>query len=137
MMLALDSSMTSQKRLSILLDCERKDLYGVPQYTLEEKRVYFSLNDFEADYVGAIRSRSHRCFFIALLGYFKTKPVVLSPSYGEVESDLQFIAQEYYSGFKFKRFNLTQKQKDRFYSKIFDLLKHTAWSNDLHRFCRK
>ena len=125
-------SMTSQRRLSILLDSEIKDLYGVPQYSLDEQRVYFSLNDIEERTANSIRNRAHRCFFTALLGYFKTKPVVLSPSYGDVEKDIKFIAQEIYPDFKFKRFSLTQKQKDRFYQKVFILLNYNAWDNTEH-----
>ena len=114
--------MAFRKRLTILIDSEIKDLYGPPKYSIEEQRLYFALNDDEEQAISSIRNRSHKCFFIVLLGYFKSKPVVLSPSFGEVEADLKFIAKELYSGFGIRRFSLTQKQKDRFYQKIFDLV---------------
>jgi len=79
--------MAFRKRLTILIDSEIKDLYGPPKYSIEEQRLYFALNDDEEQAISSIRNRSHKCFFIVLLGYFKSKPVVLSPSFGEVEAD--------------------------------------------------
>jgi len=67
--------MAFQKRLIILIDSEIKDLYGPPKYSIEEQRLYFALNDDEEQAVSSIRNRSHKCFFIVLLGYFKSKPV--------------------------------------------------------------
>jgi len=125
--------MAFRKRLTILIDSEIKDLYGPPKYSIEEQRLYFALNDDEEQAISSIRNRSHKCFFIVLLGYFKSKPVVLSPSFGEVEADLKFIAKELYSGFGIRRFSLTQKQKDRFYQKIFDLVGHQKWDLSQHQ----
>lgn len=122
--------MAYQKRLTILLDSEVKDLFGIPIYSIEEQRVYFALNDVEAKVVNAIQDRLHRCFFIVLLGYFKTKPICLNPNFGDVENDLRFVAQEHFPGLKLRRFSLTQKQKDRFYLKIFELIRYQVWSVD-------
>jgi TnpA family transposase len=125
--------MAFKERIRILVDSEINDLYGPPKYSIEVQRLYFALNDDEERAVSSIRNRSHKCFFIVLLGYFKSKPVVLSPSFGEVESDLKFIAKELYLGFGIRRFSLTQKQKDRFYQNIFELAGHKKWDVSLHQ----
>jgi uncharacterized protein DUF4158 len=122
--------MAFKERLSILIDSEIKDFYGVPNYSIDEQRFYFALNDLEFKTVNLIHSRLHRCFFVVLLGYFKTKPVVLSPNYGEVEQDLKFVANELYSKLGIRRFSLTQRQKDRFYLKIFDLLDYQVLATE-------
>jgi len=75
--------MPYSKCLSILQQAEISDLYGIPNLSLEEKRVYFALNDLEFGAIKYIRDRYHQCYAIALLGYFKIKPIQLNPSYSE------------------------------------------------------
>jgi hypothetical protein len=125
--------MAYTERIQILIDSEINDLYSPPSFTLEERRFYFALNDREAKVANSIRNRSHRCFFVAMQGYFKSRPVVLSPSFGDVEEDLCFIAQEQLPGPDIRRLSLDQKQKDRFYQKIFDLLNYQKWSGTQDR----
>lgn len=125
--------MATQKRLQILIESEIKKLYSPPRFTLEERRFYFSLNDKETIVAKSIRNRSHRCFFVALLGYFKSQPVVLSPSFGDVEEDIRFIAKEQLPGPGIRRFSLDQKQKDRLYQKVFSLLNYKKWQTKKHR----
>ncbi len=125
--------MAYTERLQILIESEINDLYSPPCFTLEERRLYFSLNDKEAKVAKSIRNRAHRCFFVALLGYFKSKPVVLSPSFGDVEEDLWFIVKEQLPGSGIRRFSLDQKQKERLYQKIFDLLNYQKWRDKQDR----
>ncbi len=125
--------MAIQKRLQILIESEISNLYSPPSFTLEERRFYFALNDQEAKVANVIRNRAHRCYFVALLGYFKSRPVVLSPSFGDVEEDLRFIAKEQLPGPSIRRFSLDQKQKDRLYQKIFDLLNYQKWRDKQDR----
>jgi len=40
----LDYQMAFKKRLTILLEPEIKDLYGIPTLSVEQKRVFFYLN---------------------------------------------------------------------------------------------
>lgn len=91
--------MPYKERLKILHDAEINDLYGIPNLTLEEKRISFALNDLEMDVIKSIRDRNHKCYAIALLGYFKIKPIPLSPSYKALQEDLTFIAEEYFPKF--------------------------------------
>ncbi len=121
--------MAYAERIQILTESEINDLYSPPCFNLEERRFYFTLSDLEMKVVKSIRLRAHRCFFIALLGYFKSRPVVLNPSFGDVEEDLRFIAKEQLFGSGIRRFSLNQKQKDRLYQKIFDLLNYQKWQN--------
>lgn len=125
--------MAYTERPQILLESEINDLYSPPGFTLEERRFYFALNDLEVRAVKSIRSRSHRCFFVASLGYFKSRPVVLSPSFGEVEEDLRFIAKEQLPGRLIRRFTLNQRQRGRLYKKIFDLQNYQKWQGNSHR----
>lgn len=125
--------MAYTERLQILIESEINDLYSPPCFTLEERRLYFSLSDKEAKVAKSIRNRARRCFFVALLGYFKSRPVVLSPSFGDVEEDLWFIVKEQLLGPGIRRFSLDKKQKDRLYQKIFDLLNYQKWRDKQER----
>lgn len=119
--------MAYTERIRILLESEINELYSPPSFSLEERRYYFSLNDREAQVAKSIRNLSHRCTFIALLGYFIFKPVVLNPRYGQIDQDVQFIAKEVFPGPGLRRFSLDQKQRDRLYQKIYGLLKYLNW----------
>jgi TnpA family transposase len=121
--------MAIQNQLQILTRSEINDLYSPPRFNLEERRFYFALNDLETKVVKSIRLRAHRCFFIALLGYFKSRPVVLNPGFVDIEEDLRFIAKEQLHLPGIRRFSLNQKQKDRLYQKIFDLLDYQKWQS--------
>jgi hypothetical protein len=75
--------MPNSKRLTILHEAEVNDLYGVPSLLLEEKRVNVAVNDLELDAIKSIRDRKLKCYAIALLGYFKIKPIQLNPNWNK------------------------------------------------------
>jgi hypothetical protein len=125
--------MPNSKRLTILHEAEISDLYGVPSLSLEEKRVSFALNDLELDAINSIRDRKHKCYAIALLGYFKIKPIQLNPPYKELQEDLAFIAEEYFPKFKVPRFSVSRMQKVRIYDKTLDLQDFKIWEAEQHQ----
>lgn len=120
--------MSFEKRLSILYQSKIVVLSGIPALDDEQWRQNFSLNSIEAEAAARIRNISHRCFFVALLGYFKIKPICLNASFGDTESDLRFIASEYYDKPTLKRFSVSPAQISRFYKRIFELRKHHEWN---------
>lgn len=125
--------MSYKERLKILHEAEIHDLYGVPRLTLEGKRFTFALNDLEMDMIKSIRNRNHKCYAIALLGYFKIKPIPLNPSYKALQEDLEFIAAEYFPQFKVPRFSVSRMQKARIYDKILGLVNFKSWDAAQHQ----
>ena len=125
--------MPFKERLTILHKSEISDLYGIPYLSLEEKRVSFALNDLELSVIKSIRDRKHKCYAIALLGYFKIKPIQLNPTYKELQQDLAFITEEYFPQFKVPRFSVSRMQKARIYDKILSLLNFEAWDAKQHQ----
>lgn len=83
--------MAIKNELSILTNAELTNLYSPPLFSIEEQRLYFTLNDKELTQCRSIRQRTHRCYFIALLGYFKSKPVVLNESFSSMADDLHLL----------------------------------------------
>lgn len=69
---------------------------------------------------------------IALLGYFKSKPVILEPNYKEMQADLQFIADTHYDSLKLSRFSVNRMQKARIYAKILSLTGYSSWNTEDH-----
>ena len=90
--------MSRDKRLSILTAAEIEDLYSVPSFNESYQRFYFALNDKELAELSRIRQRKYRCVAVALLGYFKCKPILLNPSYKSMQDDLAFIARFHFKG---------------------------------------
>jgi len=125
--------MLYKERLTILQTAEINDLYGIPCLSLEEKRVSFTLNDLELDVIKTIRARNHKCYAIALLGYFKIKPIQLNPTFKKLQEDLTFITGAYFPQFKVPRFSVSSKQKTRIYGKILSLLNFEAWDAKQHQ----
>ena len=90
-------------------------------------------SDPEQDVIKSIRDRNHKCYAIALLGYFKIKPIQFNPTYKELKEDLTFIAEEYFPQFKAPRFSVSRKQKTRIYDKILGLQNFGAWDANQHQ----
>lgn len=98
--------MRKSRRLAILTPIEVEDLYRVSSFNESYQRFYFTLNDKELVELSRLRQRKYRCVAIALLGYFKCKPILLNPTYKSMQDDLAFIARYHFNGLKFRRFSL-------------------------------
>ena len=67
--------MAIKNEISILTRAEQADLYSPPIFSIEEQRLYFSLNDGELAVFRSIRLRAHRCYFVAILGFWGFPPL--------------------------------------------------------------
>lgn len=122
----------AEKRIKILTEAEIDELYSAPAFNQQDQRFFFSLNDAEIRAVQKLRDRRSKCMFVILLGYFKSRPIPIIPTYNKVKSDLKFVAQEVLPGLGLRPFNLKQRDKDRIYVRIFELLEYSAWSEKHH-----
>ncbi|MCG8415937.1 MAG: DUF4158 domain-containing protein, partial [Pseudomonadales bacterium] len=125
--------MATEKRIKILTETEISELFGPPTLNSNDQRFFFALNDAELAECKRIRERDHRCMFVVLLGYFKVKPIVLSPGYHQIKQDLKYVCSEVIPGPGLRPFNLTQKTRVRIYQRIFKLTGHQRWLNKSHR----
>ncbi len=128
----LETYMKQQsKRLTILLDSEIQELYSPPTLSIEQKRLYFVLNDLEMAMFSAFRDRHVKIYFVILLGYFKIKPVVLTVNFSRIKEDFYFVLAEYLPGISLRPSNLTSLQKSRIYRNIFSLMGFTPANSDI------
>lgn len=125
--------MATEKRIKILTETEISELFGPPTLNSNDQRFFFALNDAELAECKRIRERDHRCMFVVLLGYFKVKPILLSPGYHQIKQDLKYVCSEVIPGPGLRPFNLTQKTRVRIYQRIFKLTGHQRWLNKSHR----
>jgi hypothetical protein len=122
--------MSKDKRLSILTEAEIEELYSPPVFSESDQRFFFALNERELEVINRIRDRKHRVVAIALLGYFKSKPILLNPRFKSMQADLSFVSELYFKDLKYRRFSLKSDQKSRLYERVLSLLRVSNW-NDL------
>ena len=84
------------RRLLILTAREIDDLYGLPCFTDEDRRLYFDLSPVERETVGAIHTTSAAVHLTLQLGYFKAKRRFFVYDREKVLDDLRFILQQYF-----------------------------------------
>ena len=125
-------AMAIQDRVLVLTEAEQAAFYGPPNFTANDKRYFFALNDKERSIARKFLVRNQRCMFVVLLGYFKAKPVVLRPGYHAIKADLQYVSQRVFPGPGHRPFNLSQKENVRIYQRIFELCNYQRWNPNLH-----
>ncbi len=84
------------KRLNILTVKEIQELYGIPQFTPEERTVYFTLDPLEEEQLKNIRYINAAVYFILQLGYFKAKKQFFIFGTQDVADDITYILQRYF-----------------------------------------
>jgi hypothetical protein len=82
-------------RLSILTDAEIEDLYGLPRFTEDDRRLYFDLSPDEqkaaATYTPAIAAH-----FVLQLGFFKARQLFFVYEEEDVRDDLNHIVKRHF-----------------------------------------
>jgi hypothetical protein len=84
------------KRLKILSKNEIQELYGLPNFTYEDRINYFSLNLLEKKELDELRSVRSKIYFILQLGYFKAKKMFFTFNFQEVNEDIVYLLQQYF-----------------------------------------
>ncbi|EDV5457491.1 DUF4158 domain-containing protein, partial [Salmonella enterica subsp. enterica serovar Oranienburg] len=93
-----------------------------------DQRFFFSLNDKELAIAKSLRHRGQRYMLVVLLGYFKAKPVVLNPGFHQIKQDLKYVYQTVLPGPGCRPFNLTPKENERIYQRVFQLCNYQRWN---------
>jgi hypothetical protein len=86
---------TDSHRLSILTDAEIEDLYGLPRFTEDDRRLYFDLSPDEqkaaATYTPAIAAH-----FVLQLGFCKARQLFIVYEEEDVRDDLNHIVKRHF-----------------------------------------
>ena len=84
------------RRLSILSAAEIDDRYGLPNFTQDERSLYFDLSARESAVIGQVRTASVAMHWILQLGYFKAKSQFFVYEERAVWQDLGYIIGCYF-----------------------------------------
>jgi hypothetical protein len=85
-----------QKRLGILGDDEVDAIYSKPNFSSEERDIYFSLSQPEKELLPLLRSVKSQAYFVLQLGYFKAKHRFFTFNFQEVAGDLQYVLKQHF-----------------------------------------
>lgn len=90
-------SASSSHRLNILTPEEVEDLYGLPQFTDDDRKLFFDLSPPERVAVEA-RTPSVGVYLALELGYFKAKRQFFTFEQDAVVDDLRYLLGQYFPG---------------------------------------
>jgi len=87
----------SNDRVKIISNSEIEELYSIPKFTTNERKIYFSLNKKEYQLMNLRGSLESKVHFILQFGYFKATSQFFNYAADEIKDDINFILTEYFS----------------------------------------
>jgi len=93
---APDNNDEKSKRLHILTVAEVDAIYGLPQFTAEDRAHFFSLTADEQAVLSQLHTLTSRIFFVLRLGYFKAVQQFFVFDLPEVMQDVHWIQQTHF-----------------------------------------
>ena len=87
---------SDSRRLSILTAQEIDDLYGLPRFTEDDRRLYFDLSPAERELVDGVFTISVAVHLVLQMGYFKAKRQFFIYTLDAVREDLRHILRRYF-----------------------------------------
>jgi hypothetical protein len=86
------------RRLNILTQAEIDAFSAIPTLSDAEKDHYFHLNDEESSVFTGRESFAIKAVFILFFGYFKFRPMVVSPTADDARDDFLHICNTHFPG---------------------------------------
>jgi len=114
--------MSFEERVQILSEAEQDEFYGPPAFTSADQRFFFALNDKERAVAQGLRHRGQRYMLV----------VLLSPGFYQIKQDLKYVHQIVLPGPGCRPFNLTPKENERIYQRIFGHCNYQRWNAKEH-----
>jgi hypothetical protein len=86
------------KAINILTKAEISDFYSIPDFTEEERKHFFELNDIELKHLEGMRGVNSKVSFIIKVGYFKAKRRFynLDKENDVRKDDVSFVLKKYF-----------------------------------------
>ncbi|MBH0063464.1 DUF4158 domain-containing protein [Pseudoalteromonas sp. NZS71] len=85
------------KRIQILTQSEINELYALPNFSRADREDYFSIDKETQKLINTLRQTETRIYFILLLGYFRSRPIVFNFTFADVEADYNYIKTKYFN----------------------------------------
>ncbi|MDO6653308.1 DUF4158 domain-containing protein [Colwellia sp. 1_MG-2023] len=110
----------------MLTSSEINELYALPNFNHTDREDYFSLDSETQKLVNELRRLETRVYFILLLGYFRSRPIIFNFSFEDVVVDLDYVRTKYFNGKDMMLTDLPRTTKTKLFKK---LLSYTGFSN--------
>jgi TnpA family transposase len=98
------------KRLKILATDEIESIYARPKFNREEQIEYFTLSQSDLEILEVFGSIKSQVYFILQLGYFRAKHLFFIFTFDEVETDFQYIIEQYFNSKQIGGIKVIDKQ---------------------------
>lgn len=124
---------STTKRIKILNETEINELYALPNFNRIDREDYFSLDNETQKLVNEFRRLETRIYFILLLGYFRSRPIIFSFSFSQVSSDLDYVKGRYYSDKNISMDDLSPTTKTKLINKMLKYKGFIAYQSKLDK----
>jgi len=124
---------STTKRIKILNESEINELYALPNFNRIDREDYFSLDNETQKLVNELRRLETRIYFILLLGYFRSRPIIFSFSFSQVSSDLDYVKGRYFSDQDISMDDLSPTTKTKLINKLLKYTGFTAYQSKLDK----
>ncbi len=124
---------STTKRIKILNESEINELYALPNFNRIDREDYFSLDNETQKLVNELRRLQTRIYFILLLGYFRSRPIIFSFSFSQVSSDLDYVKGRYFSDKDISMDDLSPTTKTKLINKLLKYTGFTAYQSKLDK----
>nr|WP_286203500.1 DUF4158 domain-containing protein [Pseudoalteromonas sp. NBT06-2] len=109
----------------MLTSSEINELYALPNFSRTDREDYFSLDSETQKLVNELRRLETRVYFILLLGYFRSRPIIFNFSFNDVVADLDYVRSKHFNGKDMVLADLSRTTKTKLVKK---LIKHVGFS---------
>ena len=124
---------STTKRIKILNESEINELYALPNFNRIDREDYFSLDNETQKLVNELRRLETRIYFILLLGYFRSRPIIFSFSFSQVSSDLDYVKGRYFTDQDISMDDLSPTTKTKLINKLLKYKGFTAYQSKLDK----
>lgn len=121
-------------RIQLLSNAELEELYSLPQFTDNEREVYFFMDEQECQRLDQYKKPLAKIYFILQLGYFRAKNLFFTLNPGLIIDDIVHIAKRYSLGDFNKKLSQVKIWKESLRqqkSDILALFHYREWSIEL------
>ncbi len=126
---------SDSRRLSILNAQEIDDLYVLPRFSEDDRRLYFDLSPTERELVDGVFTISVAVHLVLQLGYFKAKQQFYSYSVDEVTEDVKHILRRHFPARDIaeikERSRSTRQEQQQLILRLFGCVRARPWLTGL------
>lgn len=115
------------KGIYILNEEEISFIYDLPNFSVDEREVFFALNETELNTFGKIKDLPTQILFILCLGHFKAKQRFFRFKYEDVKGDIEFILDKYFPYIQASKHFLSNANISANKRKILQLYNYTTF----------